>query len=148
MSLIGILDRLQAKRKATVLRRLASRAWPERKDEFIEELNRRLETLIEGVSVLQEGAFRRTRCAQFGRRERLTELRQRARQLQRALEVYAQEDGYAWLHFRFRAEGRWEDLDQDFSRSLERYQELSPTIPGDSQIQSEGMPTGSRRPTL
>ncbi len=148
MSLARMIDQLRTRRRRTASRRPVLRAWPEPKDDFVRELTRRLEILVQRVGLLQHAVMRRARGEQVELKDGLRDLRERALRLQRALEAYRLEDGYAWLHFRFKAEARWEELHRDLNDATERYRRLYPRGPHGDLDRADGIPWSSARRRL
>jgi hypothetical protein len=143
-----MMDGFEARRRLTASRREGLRGWPNAKEDFVRELGRRLELLAQGASVLRHSVAQRSRGQQVELREELANLRQQALQLHRALEAFRQEDGYAWLHFRCKAEARWEELFGALTDAMELYRKTYPREPRRGGFRGKGIASSSARPGL
>ena len=129
MRLSQMIDELRSSKRRTVQRLRGLQAWPQAKDDFIRELDRRLQELLQKVHLVLRAASRESGDGQRELLDKLTSLRWRTQQQRRALDVYQQEDGHSWDHFRARAEERSAELQRELVAATEQYRESLPSRP-------------------
>ena len=115
----------------------ATPRWPVGKEEFRRELARRLDDLERDIALLYMAASRGAAREESEFLDKPWDLRERAGRLQRALQVYGDQEGEAWQSFRSKAETRWAELRRELVQAFGGYRARHPRGPREARAAIE-----------
>jgi hypothetical protein len=132
-----LVSRLRAKWDRGRAQDRATPRWPAGKEEFRRELARRLDDLDRDIALLYMAASRGGAREESEFLEKLWDLRERTGRLQRALQVYGDQEGEAWQSFRSKAETRWTELPRELMQAFDAYRARNPRGPREARAAIE-----------